>query len=110
MFSSTTLFYLDLLYYNHIRTSQSIKYTSNMRRSMFYMQDTMTGEQDQFLMKSNMDGSEEDILLADESFLYPVSLAVDIHTETLYLWEKIEQKLHSCKFDGSSRQVRKSES
>lgn len=76
-----------------------------MCRKMFYMQDTKTGENDQFIMKSNMDGSEEDMLLPDESFLNPVSLTIDELTEKLYWLEVAEQRLHSVSFDGSSRQV-----
>ncbi|XP_065210701.1 vitellogenin receptor-like [Planococcus citri] len=76
---------------------------------MFYsythMVDTLIDENDQFIMKSNMDGSNEEVLLPDESFLNPVSMTTDELTGILYWLEITEGKLHSISFDGSNRQI-----
>lgn len=70
---------------------------------MFYTHNA-TGDE-YFIMKSNMDGSEENALL-DMSFYSSISLAVDEWTETLYWLEMRLQALNSVSLNGTKKRVK----
>lgn len=63
------------------------------------------GEDEQLIMKSNMDGSKEGLLL-DMSFYSSISLNVDEWTETVYWWETKLQVLHSVSMNGINHRVK----
>lgn len=71
---------------------------------MFYTQNIF-GEDEQVIMKSNMDGSEESVLL-DKNFYHLIYLAIDEQTRTVYWFEVKTKKLHSISFDGSNEKVK----
>lgn len=71
---------------------------------MFYIQNTV-GEDEQVIVKSNMDGSEESILL-DMNFHHSKYLTIDEWTKTLYWFEMKKGKLHSASFDGINKKVK----
>lgn len=83
---------------------ESIKTYKILIRWMFYTQN-IDGETERLIMKSNMDGSEESVLL-DVNFYYFISLAVDEWTETVYWLETFSKKLHSVSMYGSNKRVR----
>ncbi|XP_065210711.1 low-density lipoprotein receptor-related protein 1B-like [Planococcus citri] len=69
---------------------------------MFYTHNEI-GDNEQLIMKSNMDGSNESILL-DMSFHYPITLTADEWAERVYWFEIQTQLLHSVGFDGNNKQ------
>lgn len=70
---------------------------------MFYTY-KMNSDDKHVIMKSAMDGSDNQILL-DESFHQLGSLTVDESNEMLYWMETEEQILHSVSFSGIGKKV-----
>ncbi|XP_065216126.1 prolow-density lipoprotein receptor-related protein 1-like isoform X2 [Planococcus citri] len=70
---------------------------------MYFSQQTDYVDE-RLIIRSNMDGSDRRIL-TDGSYQFPVVLAVDEITETVYWHETITMRLHLTSFQGTRKQV-----
>lgn len=75
----------------------------NLIRWMFYTRNVADGV-GRLIMKSNMDGSKESVLL-DVNYYYFISLAIDEWTETVYWLETISKTLYSVTLNGLNKRV-----
>lgn len=86
--------------YHFLKKSNELDYFFFSPRFLFW---TDTGIQPK-IERSLIDGSKRKVLVWS-GILYPVSIAVDVHSNTIYFTDSARETVESCDLEGNARRI-----